>query len=69
MIGEAAKNPSPGFRDAHAEIPSKLMAGMRERLIHEYFGVDLEPVWQVVARELPEIASKIDSLLEPTIEG
>ena len=64
VIGEAAKSLSPGFRDAHAEIPWKLMAGMRDRLIHEYFGVDLELVWQVVARELPEIASKIDSILE-----
>ena len=66
VIGEAAKNLSPGFRDAHAEIPWKPMAGMRDRLIHEYFGVDLELVWQVVERELPEIASRIDSILEPS---
>lgn len=42
------------------------MAGMRDRLIHEYFGVDVELVWQVVERELPEIASRIDSILEPS---
>ena len=65
VIGEAAKNLSPGFRDAHPEIPWKPMAGMRDRLIHEYFGVDLELVWQVVERELPAIASRIDSILEP----
>lgn len=45
------------------------MAGMRDRLIHEYFGVDLELVWQVVERELPEIASRIDSILVRTIEA
>ena len=45
------------------------MAGMRDRLIHEYFGVDLELVWQVVARELPEIVSKINSILERTIDA
>jgi len=46
IIGEAAKNISKQFKKRHPEIPWKEMAGMRDVLIHEYFGVDLDEVWE-----------------------
>jgi uncharacterized protein with HEPN domain len=50
VIGEATKRISPAFRAAHPEIPWQAMAGMRDRLIHEYDRVDLDVVWNVVER-------------------
>ena len=48
IIGEAAKNIDPGFKAKHPEIPWKLMAGMRDKPIHEYFGVNYMVVWETV---------------------
>jgi uncharacterized protein with HEPN domain len=49
IIGEAVKRISPEFRVAHPEVPWKLIAGTRDKLIHFYEGVDLEEVWEMVA--------------------
>ena len=54
IIGEAAKNVSDGIKSLHREIPWKEMSGMRNKVIHEYFGVDLDIVWKTVQR-LPEL--------------
>lgn len=64
VIGEAAKNISPAFRAKQAAIPWKSMAGMRDKMIHEYFGVDLDIVWAVVHKELPRVLRQIESALE-----
>lgn len=64
IIGEAAKNLPREVRTLQSEIPWKQMAGMRDKLIHEYFGVDLYMVWSVVEDELPELREQIDELLE-----
>jgi len=64
IIGEAAKNLSAEFRDKHPDIPWKRMAGMRDRVIHAYFGVDADLVWEVVEKHVPELKSRIESLLE-----
>src|SRR5439155_9848243 len=48
VIGEAVKNLSQGFRDAHADVPWRAIAGMRDRLIHGYTQVNLDVVWLVV---------------------
>lgn len=63
VIGEAAKMIPEDVRKKHHEIPWKRMAGMRDKLIHEYSGVDLEIVWKVVKEELPPIKPSIDGLL------
>ncbi len=64
VIGEAVKNLSDGFKAGHKNIPWRRIAGMRDKMIHEYFGVDLELVWDVAARELPNLKREIEGLLE-----
>jgi uncharacterized protein with HEPN domain len=54
IIGEAAKQISPALRKQLVSIPWKAMAGVRDRLIHHYFGVNYEIVWQIITTELPE---------------
>jgi uncharacterized protein with HEPN domain len=63
VIGEATKNLPMSFRDTYPDIPWKSMAGMRDKLIHEYFGVDKQMVWQAVEKHIPEIFSLIKKLL------
>ena len=55
IIGEAAKNLSKEVRSKHKEIPWKDIAGMRDKLIHGYFGIKWELVWQTVKNKIPEI--------------
>ncbi len=53
ILGEASKRVSTPSREQAPDIPWREMAGMRDKLIHDYFGVDLSLVWDVVAAELP----------------
>ncbi|MGA2091332.1 MAG: DUF86 domain-containing protein [Endomicrobiales bacterium] len=59
VIGEATKNLSSEFRKKYPEIPWKNMAGMRDKLIHEYFGIDNEILWMVIKKDLPSIKDEI----------
>ena len=64
IIGEAAKNLPDEFRWIHEGIPWRRIAGMRDKAIHEYFGVDLQLVWTVTQKNLPELKKAIRSILE-----
>jgi uncharacterized protein with HEPN domain len=63
IIGEAAGNVGEAAQAAHPEIPWAEITGMRNRLIHEYFGVNLDRVWEVVERDLPDLVRKLASLV------
>jgi uncharacterized protein with HEPN domain len=63
IIGEASKNVSKEIKSMYPEIPWKDIAGMRDKLIHLYFGVKLELVWQTVKDKIPELKKQIQSIL------
>lgn len=55
IIGEAVKHVPAAIRSKHPQIPWRQMAGMRDKVIHEYFGVDNRVLWRTVTREIPKI--------------
>jgi uncharacterized protein with HEPN domain len=65
VIGEAAKRIDEAYRTAHPKIPWRALGGLRDVLIHQYEGVDLERVWTIVAKELPLLKEAIVVLLPP----
>ena len=64
IIGEATKNLSKDFRKKHSAIKWRELAGLRDKLIHYYFGVKWERVWDVIKNVIPEIEDKLKSLLD-----
>ncbi len=63
IIGEATKKLSVGFRTQYPDVPWKEMSGTRDRLIHNYFGVDIEVVWKISIAELSDLALQIMEIL------
>jgi uncharacterized protein with HEPN domain len=63
IIGEAAKKVPVDFKDKHSNIDWKRIAGMRDKLIHDYFGVDYHIVWDVAKNKLPELKQKIAGII------
>jgi uncharacterized protein with HEPN domain len=65
VIGEAARQVSNEFAEAHPDIPWTNIIGMRHKVVHDYLGVDEDIVWQVVTVDLPKLVSAIESLVPP----
>ena len=63
IIGEAARRVSQDTREAHPDIPWDQMVGMRNRLIHEYFRVNLTTVWETVQDDLPPLIAQLEPLV------
>ena len=63
VIGEAAKRVSKRSRDKYKTVPWKRIAGFRDILIHQYEGVELEKIWNIIALELPKVKQEIGAIL------
>jgi uncharacterized protein with HEPN domain len=63
IIGEATKNLATELRAKYPEVPWKSMAGTRDRLIHDHFGINLDIVWEIATIELPKVISRLEEIL------
>jgi uncharacterized protein with HEPN domain len=63
IIGEATKRLSQDFRSQHGQVPWRRIAGLRDVLIHDYMGVDLEAVWEITQRDLPVLQKQLQAIL------
>ncbi len=64
VVGEAARRVSPRFREAHPEVPWRLMGDFRNKLIHGYFALDLEVIWKTATEDAPMLLAQIEGLVE-----
>jgi uncharacterized protein with HEPN domain len=64
IIGEAVKNISGDLKSVYPDIPWQRIAGMRDRMIHEYFGVNLQIVWERVEQDVPELKQRVGVILK-----
>lgn len=64
IIGEAVKNIPTEFKENYPNIPWKLIAGLRDILIHEYFGIDYKNVWKIIEDDVPELRKNIIDILK-----
>lgn len=64
IVGEAAKNISEELKGKYPQVPWKDLSGVRDKLIHHYFGVNFDVVWDIVKEELPEVLSQLEEILK-----
>ncbi len=64
ILGEAVKNISKGFKEKYPEIEWKKVAGTRDKLIHFYFGIDKEIVWDTIKKNIPELLKRLKAVIQ-----
>jgi len=64
ILGEAVKHIPTEFKKKYSEIPWKTIAGLRDKVIHEYFGVELSIVWKTIEQRLPELLVSLQKILK-----
>ena len=64
IIGEAVKSLSPEIKEKYPEIPWKQLGGMRDVLIHQYFGVDLDTVWDIANKRIPQLSAVFMAIMK-----
>jgi uncharacterized protein with HEPN domain len=64
IIGEATKNLPGDFKEKYPDIPWKKISGLRDKLIHGYFGIDLELIWEIVKKDLPLFKQEVRKILK-----
>lgn len=67
VIGEAAKHISNEFKTNHKEVPWKDIIGTRDKLIHHYFGVDLNIIWRIIKIFLPDLKNKLKEINKKSV--
>ena len=65
IIGEASRNIPQDVKEAHPDLEWAKIVGLRNRVIHEYFGVDLDIIWRIINEELPTLKAQMRRLLPP----
>jgi uncharacterized protein with HEPN domain len=69
VIGEAVKKLPESLREQHTNVDWRALAGMRDRLIHAYFSIDYDIVWDVVSNKIPELATTIEKMLKQQLDA
>jgi len=64
VIGEAVKNIPESFRKKYPKIPWKRIAGLRDVIIHAYFGINFERIWGVIKKDLPNLKEQIEKIIK-----
>jgi uncharacterized protein with HEPN domain len=62
IIGEATKNLSKEFRKIHSDVPWRAMSGMRDKLIHDYVGIDFDVVWETIKEDMPVLEDALKDI-------
>ena len=62
VLGEAARQMPEVFIAQHPEVPWRVIAGLRNRIVHDYFGLDLEIIWQIISQDLSPLKNQLKAL-------
>lgn len=64
ILGEATKQIPSNIRSKYSKVPWKEMAGMRDKLVHAYFGVDIDVLWETIIKRIPELKNQIQEIID-----